>query len=77
MNKKERFCDVDNIVEWRHIITILLALVAMTGQGQTTKTATIKGYSPALKDSTVAECSIENVRMSAWHLTQSLADTSP
>ena len=34
MNKKERFCDVDNIVEWRHIITALLALVAMTGQGQ-------------------------------------------
>ena len=34
MNKKERFCDVDNIVEWRHIITILLALVAMAGQGQ-------------------------------------------
>ena len=26
MNKKERFCDVDNIVEWRHIITALLAL---------------------------------------------------
>ena len=34
MNKKERFCDVDNIVEWRHIITILLALVAVTGQAQ-------------------------------------------
>ena len=34
MNKKERFCDVDNIVDWRHIITALLALVAMAGQGQ-------------------------------------------
>ena len=34
MNKKEWFCDVDNIVEWRHIITALLALVAMTGQAQ-------------------------------------------
>ena len=34
MNKKERFCDVDNIVEWRHIITILFALVAMTGLAQ-------------------------------------------
>ena len=34
MNKKERFCDVDNILEWRHIITVLLALVAMAGQGQ-------------------------------------------
>lgn len=31
MNKKERFCDVDNIVEWRHIITILLALVVGAG----------------------------------------------
>ena len=29
MNKKERFCDVDNIVEWLHIITILLALVSI------------------------------------------------
>ena len=27
INKKERFCDVDNIVEWRHIITILIVLV--------------------------------------------------
>ena len=53
MNKKERFCDVDNIVEWRHIITALLALVAMTGQAQSTKTATITGYSPALKDGTL------------------------
>ena len=34
MNKKERFCGVDNIVEWRHIITALLALVAMAGQAQ-------------------------------------------
>ena len=35
MNKKERVCDVDNIVEWRHVITILLALVAVAGQAQT------------------------------------------
>ena len=34
------------------IITILLALVAMTGQAQT-KTATVIGYSPALKDGLV------------------------
>ena len=34
------------------IITILLALVAMTGQAQT-KTATVTGYSPALKDGTL------------------------
>ena len=37
MKKKERFCDVGNIVEWRHIITILIALAAMTGQGQELK----------------------------------------
>ena len=36
MNKKERFCDVDNIVERRHIITALLALVTMAGQAQDT-----------------------------------------
>ena len=34
MNKKESFYNVDNIVEWRHIITALCALVAMAGQGQ-------------------------------------------
>ena len=64
MNKKERVCDVDNIVEWRHVITILLALVTMVGQAQT-KTATITGYSPALKDGTVAESSIDNVRVAS------------
>ena len=35
------------------IITILLALVALTGWAQSTKTATITGYSPALKDGTL------------------------
>ena len=34
MNKKERFYDVDNIVGWRHIITLLFALIAMAGQAQ-------------------------------------------
>ena len=34
------------------------------GQAQT-KTATITGYSPALKDSTVTECSVENVRVAS------------
>ena len=48
----------------RTIITILLALVAMTGLAQT-KTATITGYSPALKDGTVAESSIDNVRVAS------------
>lgn len=43
------------------IITLLLTLVALTGQGQTAKVATIKGYSPALKDSTVAESIIDLV----------------
>ena len=47
------------------IITILLALVWVAGLAQTKQTATIKGYSPALKDSTVAECSIENVRVAS------------
>jgi len=42
------------------IITILLALVAMAGLAQT-KTATVTGYSPALKDGTVAESTIDNV----------------
>ena len=34
MNKKERFCDVDNIVEWRHIITTLLAVVSLGASAQ-------------------------------------------
>ena len=46
------------------IITTLLALVTMTGLAQT-KTATITGYSPALKDGTVAESSIDNVRVAS------------
>lgn len=37
----------------KSIFTALLALVAMTGWAQSTKTATITGYSPALKDGTV------------------------
>ena len=36
----------------KSIITMMLALVAMTGQAQT-KTATVTGYSPALKDGTL------------------------
>ena len=47
------------------IITVMLALIALVGHGQTTKTATIKGYSPALKDSTVAECLIDMVRVAS------------
>ena len=48
----------------KFIIIALLALVALTGLAQT-KTATIKGYSPALKDGTVAESSIDNVRVAS------------
>ena len=47
------------------IITALLALVTMAGLGQTAKTATIKGYSPALKDGTVAESLIDMVRVAS------------
>ena len=35
MNKKKRVCDVDNIVEWRHVITILLAVIVVSGRAQT------------------------------------------
>ena len=35
------------------VITALFALVALTGWAQSTKTATITGYSPALKDGTL------------------------
>ena len=47
------------------IITALLALVAMAGQAQTKNTAIVKGYSPALEDSTVVNIYIDN--MSALH----------
>ena len=37
----------------KSIITAMLTLVAMTGWAQSTKTATVTGYSPALKDGTL------------------------
>ena len=37
----------------KSIITMMLALICMIGQAQTTKTVTITGSSPALKDSTL------------------------
>ena len=43
------------------IITTLLALVAMAGQAQTKNTAIVKGYSPALEDSTVVNIYIDNM----------------
>ena len=43
------------------IITTLLALVAMVGQAQTKNTAIVKGYSPALEDSTVVNIYIDNM----------------
>ena len=47
------------------IITILLALVTMTGQAQT-KTATISGYSPSLKDGTLVLAAVGNIG-NCWH----------
>ena len=43
------------------IITTLLALVAVAGQAQTKNTAIVKGYSPALEDSTVVNIYIDNM----------------
>ena len=42
------------------VITALFALVALTGWAQSTKTATITGYSPALKNGTIAMLGIDN-----------------
>jgi len=42
------------------IITALFALVTMAGLAQTQKTAIVKGYSPALKDSTLVNIYIDN-----------------
>ena len=50
------------------IITILLALVTMTGQAQT-KTATITGYSPALKDGTLVLAAVGNIGNCCRHRT--------
>ena len=47
------------------IITILLAFVAMAGQGQPQKTAIVKGYSPALEDSTVVNIYIDNMSVAS------------
>ena len=47
------------------ITAILLALVAMTGWAQTTKTAIVKGDSPALEDSTVVNIYIDNVSVAS------------
>ena len=71
MYKKERFCDVDNIVEWRHIITafpsiarlpvaFLLALVALTGWAQ--NKYTIHGnFEKVLEQITQSGVSIDSV----------------
>ena len=52
------------IMNKQNIITIMFALITLEGLAQT-KTATITGYSPALKDGTVAESSIDNVRVAS------------
>ena len=59
MNKKERFCDVDNIVEWRHIITALLALIAMLGQAK----KTIVWENPSVAYSVIPYFQIQKVEM--------------
>ena len=58
MNKNARLC---RFALQRTIITALLALVAMAGQTQTKNTAIVKGYSPALEDSTVVNIYIDNM----------------
>ena len=48
------FCRWPSVnILYKNVITIMLALVAMTGWAQSTKTATVTGYSPALKDGTL------------------------
>ena len=47
------------------IITALLALVTMMGQAQTKNTAIVKGYSPALKDSTEVNIYIDNMSVAS------------
>ena len=43
----------------------MLALVAMAAQAQTKKTAIVKGYSPALEDSTVVNIYVDNVSVAS------------
>ena len=45
----------------RSIITTLYVLITIVGLAQTKNTAIVKGYSPALKDSTVVNIYIDNV----------------
>ncbi len=47
------------------IITMMLALVAVAGLAQTKKTAIVKGYSPALEDSTVVNIYIDNMSVAS------------
>jgi len=42
------------------IIAALLALIWVVGQAQTQKTTIVKGFSPALEDSTVVNIYIDN-----------------
>ena len=46
-------------------ILILLSFWAVTMQSQPLQSATIKGYSPALKDNTLAECIIDRTRVAS------------
>lgn len=50
----------------KKIVTItLLALITLASQGQTTGTATIQGYSPALEDSTGVDAYIDMMRVAS------------
>ena len=50
------------------IFTILFILAAVAGQGQT-KTATVTGYSPALKDGTLVLAAVGNIGNCCRHRT--------
>ncbi len=69
MTKKERFCDVYNIVQ-RHITTILLALVTMVGQAQIHYR--LEG---TIGDSTLNTRLLLNQGMSAMKLVNATIDT--
>ena len=82
MNKKKRFCDVDNIMEWRHIITLLLALATLTAQGQTdsTKTETKKEERKVYLHGKVADgftkAAVPDVFVTLMHADSTVVDTT-
>ena len=57
------------IMNKKTIITALLALVTLTSWAQSTKTATVTGYSPALKDGTLVLAAVGNIGNCCRHRT--------